>query len=57
MAKRVKFTVEFSADLDTVPGVNHNPEDWHNLVMREILRQTHYNTAAKVVANTVTDIT
>lgn len=57
MAKRVKFTVEFSADLDMVPGVNHNPEDWHNLVMREILRQTHYNTAAKVVANTVTDIT
>jgi hypothetical protein len=49
MAKRVKFTVEFSADLDTVPGVNHNPEDWHNLVMREILRQTHYKTAARLV--------
>jgi len=46
---QVKFTIEFTADLDGVPGQFHNAEDWHNMAMREVLRQTHYNTDARLV--------
>ena len=32
--RQVKFTIEFTADLDSVPGFLHNPEDWHGMAMR-----------------------
>ena len=42
--KKCKFTIEFEADLDAVRGWGYEPEDWHNLAVREFERQSHYNT-------------
>ena len=50
---QVKFTIEFTADLDSVPGQFHNADDWHNMAMREVLRQTHYNTKATLVTSEI----
>jgi hypothetical protein len=52
---QVKFTIEFTADLDSVPGQFHNADDWHNMAMREVLRQTHYNTAATLVKSEIVE--
>jgi|TARA_R110002012_G_scaffold54975_1_gene140502 hypothetical protein len=53
--RQVKFTIEFTADLDSVPGFLHNPEDWHGMAMREVLRQTHYDTEAKLVTSEIVE--
>jgi len=52
---QVKFTIEFTADLDSAPGQFHNADDWHNMAMREVLRQTHYNTEAKVTSSKIVE--
>jgi hypothetical protein len=54
MKKRVRFTVEFEADLDMVPGWGYEPEDWHVLAMHEFKRYTRYATTARVVSSQVT---
>jgi len=52
---QVKFTIEFTADLDREVGQFHNPKDWHEMAMREVLRQTHYNTEAKVTYSKIVE--
>ena len=52
---QVKFTVEFTADLDDVQGQFHTAEDWYIMAMREVLRQTHYNTEAKVTSSKIVE--
>ena len=53
--RKVKFTIEFTADLDRETGYLNNPKDWHNMAMREVLRQTHYNTEATIVTSEITE--
>jgi hypothetical protein len=52
---RVRFTIEFEANLDMIPGWGYEPEDWHQLATREFERQTHYATSAKVVSSDLID--
>lgn len=40
---RVKIILELEVDLDIVPGVFHQAEDWVQLATREFLHQKHYN--------------
>jgi len=40
---RVKITLELEVDLDIVPGMFHQAEDWIQLATREFLAQRHYN--------------
>ena len=53
--RKVKFTVEFTADLDDVQGQFHTADDWYIMAMREVLRQTHYNTDATLVTSEIVE--
>lgn len=46
---QAKFTVEYTVDLDGVPGWGYEVEDWIKLAKREIELQGHYNTSAQLV--------
>ena len=46
------FTIEYTVDLDGVPGWGNVVSDWVTLAKREILAQTHYNTTAVQVGET-----
>jgi len=48
MKDRVHITLSFSADLDMIPGWGHQPEDWVQLVTRDLNRNSHYNTEIEV---------
>jgi hypothetical protein len=53
--KRCKFTIEYEVDLDAVKGWGYEPEDWHELAMSSVIRQSHYNTKAEVVKSEIVD--
>jgi hypothetical protein len=48
MTQRVNILLTFSADLDRVPGWGYDPKDWVELVERELLKNSHYNTDVDV---------
>lgn len=48
--KRYRFTIEFEADRDMVPGWGHQVEDWVELATYQFKKQSHYNTAFRVVS-------
>ena len=45
---RAIIHLTFSADLDRVPGWGHQPNDWADLVRRELERNSHYNTKVEI---------
>jgi hypothetical protein len=47
--QRFRFVVEFTGDLDMVPGAMHQVEDWHHMATQRIDAQTHYNTSSRVL--------
>lgn len=46
--RKAKFVVEYTVDLDGVPGWGYQPEDWIKLATDSVSRQTHYNTSFEV---------
>jgi hypothetical protein len=46
----IPFVIAFEADKDMVPGWGDNVEDWVSLATREFRRQSHYNTALRVIS-------
>jgi hypothetical protein len=48
MKKRVEIKLTFSADLDMVPGWGHETQDWVDLVNRELMRNSHYDTRVDI---------
>lgn len=45
--RRATFRIEFSVDLDPVPGWGNNPEDWRELIEYALTTNAHYNPTAK----------
>ena len=48
-SKRVVIEVEFTADLDMVPGWGHEPQDWVDLIENALNVNKHYNTETKIL--------
>ena len=59
--QRAKIILEFSVDLDMVPGWGNKIEDWISLVeqgldkqsLANFFAQTHYNPKAKIISTEV----
>ena len=49
--QKLKFTVEFTADLDEF----HTAEDWHIMAIRDVLKQVEYNTDAEVITSEIVE--
>jgi hypothetical protein len=50
--KRTTITLQFSVNLDLLPGWGHEVQDWIDLIQRDFLRQDAYKPATKLVAVT-----
>lgn len=43
MQSKFKITLVVEVDRDMVPGFGHEPEHWRDYMLRDIMRQKHYN--------------
>lgn len=43
LKRRVTFQLEFSVDLDPVPGWGFEPQDWKDYIKVNLSRDSHYN--------------
>lgn len=48
MKNRVSIKLTFSIDLDMVPGLFHDPQDWVDLVQSKLMEQHHYNLKVEI---------
>jgi len=53
MYKRTRIELVFEADIDGVPGWGDKPHDWIELIKRQLLTNSHYNTAVKFTSVSV----
>ena len=51
--QRAKIILEFSVDLDVVPGWGNKVEDWHNLAIEALSLNAHYNPEVKIISSEV----
>lgn len=47
LKRRVTFSLEFSVNLDSVPGWGYSPKDWAKYIKENLTRDSHYNPKVK----------
>jgi hypothetical protein len=48
--QRVTFQIQFSTDLDPIPGWGNDPDDWKAYIIDQLMRQHHYNPTVKILS-------
>ena len=51
--QRAKITLEFSVDLDMVPGYLNKIEDWEDLAVKALSLNSSYNPEVKITSSEV----
>ena len=51
--QRAKITLEFSVDLDMVPGYLNKIEDWEDLAVKALSLNSSYNPEVKIISSEV----